>query len=287
MSEKLWTSLELIRWTTGYFEEHGIATPRLDAELLLAHALGVDRISLYTGFDKPVVGEERSLFRDLVRERAQRRVPVAYLTGRREFWSREFRVSPAVLIPRPDTETLVRAAVGLEPDRIAEIGVGSGAVSAALALERADARLVVTDCSHAALEVAAANFEALGVSDRIELLECDGLDGLEGCFDVIVSNPPYIPTAELDRLGPEIQHEPRLALDGGEDGLDMVRQLAASAPDFLAPGGSLLIEIGSGQFERVRSLMEDSGALEVVSHPDLAGIERVVQARFTERRPPQ
>jgi len=287
MNERLWTSLDLIRWTTDYFEEHGISTPRLDAELLLAHALGVDRMALYTGFEKPVQGEERGRFRELVRERAERRVPVAYLTGRREFWSREFQVNPHVLIPRPDTETLVRAAAGLEPDRIAEIGVGSGAVSAALALERPEATLVVTDCSRAALEVAASNFEALGLADRMELLECDGTDGLEGCFDVVVSNPPYIPTAELDLLGPEVHHEPRLALDGGEDGLDLVRQLARSVPDFLVPGGSLLIEIGIGQFERVRALMQDSGALEVVAHLDLAGIERVAQARFSEGRSPR
>jgi len=282
VTDKVWTPVELVRWTTGYFKENGIPSARLDAELLLACALGVERIELYTGFDRPVEVAERDRFRALVRERAQNRRPVAYLTGVREFWSRPVRVDERVLIPRPDTELLVREAIALAPARVAEIGVGSGAVLMALALELADAELSGTDLSASALEVARANLEAAGVLDRCRLVEGDLAAGLDGPFDVVVSNPPYVPTADLAGLGPEVQHEPALALDGGPDGLDVVRGLAKCAPSLVAPGGTLLIEIGVGQAEPAAELLAGAGARSVRTCLDLAGIPRVVAASFGE-----
>ena len=277
MSGRVWTPLDLVRWTTGYFKEHGVASPRLDAEVLLAFVLGVERIELYTAFERPVELAERERFRGLVRERAQKRRPVAYLTGAREFWSRTFRVDESVLMPRPDTETLVREAVAREPRRILEVGVGSGAVCGALALELPEAEIVGTDISESALEVARENLASLGVAERCELRRADLVSG--GDFDVLVSNPPYVPTAELAGLDPEVLHEPRSALDGGADGLDVIRRLVEAAPKVLRRGGWLLLEIGAGQGPRVGALMEASGFSNAVLCLDLAGVERVAAAR--------
>ncbi len=277
MSDRVWTPLDLVRWTTGYFKENGVPSPRLDAEVLLAFVLQVERIELYTAFERPVEPAERERFRELVRERAQKRRPVAYLTGVREFWSRTFRVDESVLIPRPDTETLVREAVAREPRRILEVGVGSGAVCGALALELPEAEIVGTDISESALEIARENLASLGVAERCELRRADLVSG--GDFDALVSNPPYVPTAELAGLDPEVLHEPRSALDGGADGLDVIRRLVEAAPKVLRPGGWLLLEIGAGQAPRVSALLEASGFEDTVLCLDLAGVERVAAAR--------
>ncbi len=277
MSGRVWTALDLVRWTTGYFKEHGIPSPRLDAEVLLAFVLRVERIELYTAFERPVESAERERFRELVRERAQKRRPVAYLTGVREFWSRTFRVDESVLIPRPDTETLVREAVAREPRRILEVGVGSGAVCGALALELPEAEIVGTDISESALEIARENLASLGVAERCELRRADLVSG--GDFDLLVSNPPYVPTAELAGLEPELLHEPRAALDGGADGLDVIRRLVEAAPKVLRRGGWLLLEIGAGQGSRVGALMEAAGFENTALCLDLAGVERVAAAR--------
>ncbi len=282
MSAPALTPLELVSRTAGYFERHGIDRPRLDAEVLLAHVLGLSRIDLYVHFERPVSPDERDRYRELVRSRARDRMPVAYLTGEQEFWSRPFRVTPEVLIPRPETELLVRCAADLRPRRVAEIGTGSGAVAVALACELPGAEIVAVDCSEAALEVARQNLERLGVADRVTLLCGNCTDPLAGTFDVLVSNPPYVPSEVLAGLEPEVRHEPRLALDGGPDGLDLLRRLAESAPA-LVPGGWLLLEIGCGQAEAVTSLLRDAGALEVAAEKDLAGIERVMRARFPGR----
>lgn len=277
MSERIWTTVDLVRWTTGYFKEHGVPSPRLDAEVLLAFVLGVERIELYTAFDRPVEAPERERFRELVRERAQKRRPVAYLTGRREFWSRSFRVDESVLIPRPDTETLVRETLARQPRRILEVGVGSGAVCGALALELPLAEIVGTDVSQPALEIARDNLAKLGVAERCTLHCADGTVG-QG-YDALVSNPPYVPSAVLAALGPEVQHEPRVALDGGADGLDVIRRLLEVAPSALRPGGWLLLEVGAGQAPQVALMMQAAGLEDPVPCPDLAGIERVVAAR--------
>ena len=279
MSAPALTPLELVSRTAGYFERHGIDRPRLDAEVLLAHVLGLSRIDLYVHFERPVGAGERDRYRELVRSRARDRVPVAYLTGEQEFWSRPFLVTPEVLIPRPETELLVRCAADLAPRRVAEVGVGSGAVAGALACELPEAEIAAVDCCEAALAVAAENLERLGVADRITLLCGNCTEPLSGTFDLLVSNPPYVPTDALAGLQPEVRHEPRLALDGGPDGLDLVRRLAERAPA-LVPGGWLLLEIGCGQTAAVADLLRDAGACEVAVEKDLAGIERVMRARF-------
>jgi release factor glutamine methyltransferase len=274
-----WKPLVLVSRTSRYFEERGVESPRLDAELLLAHALGVSRLELYLDFERTVAGDALERYRSLVAARARERVPVAYLTGQREFWSRAFRVTRDVLIPRPDTELLVRVVKDLAPRRIAEVGVGSGAVIGTLACELPDAELVGIDCCEAALAVAHENLKDLGIAERVALARGDGPEALAGRFDALVSNPPYVPTGDLEGLEPELGHEPRLALDGGPDGLDLVRRLVAAAPA-LVPGGSLVLEIGLGQAPEVRTLLENSGASDLETHRDLGGVERVVSARF-------
>lgn len=282
MSEPVWTPLALVRWTVDYFQTHGVPAPRLDAELLLAHALGQKRIDLYLGFDRPVATADRERYRELVKRRAVERVPVSYLTGTREFWSMSFRTTPDVLIPRPETETLVRVAVELGPERVVEVGTGSGCVAAAIAAELPDARVLAVDSSAEALAVARHNLEAHDLASRVELRLALGLSGVHGSFDTVISNPPYIPSGELAGLPDEVRHEPRLALDGGPDGLAVVRQLIEEAPERLAPGGSLVLEVGSGQARVVEELLLARGASRVDIHRDLAGKERVVASRFGE-----
>lgn len=282
MSAEDWKLMDLVRWTTEFFKQHDIPSARLDAELLLAHVLELKRMDLYLAFDQPVAAGDRARYRELVRRRAKERWPVAYLTGVREFWSMEFRVTPDVLIPRPETETLVRVAVDLKPRRVVEFGVGSGCVSAALARELPDAEIVALDCSLAALEVARQNLADLGFGERVALVEGTGLADLAGPFDLVVSNPPYIPAREIDGLAPELLHEPRIALDGGPDGLHAVRRLCLEAPAALERPGYLALEIGFGQADAVLELLRAAGAAVVETFPDLAGIPRVVLGRFLE-----
>ena len=280
MRDASWTPLELLRWTTGYFEKHAIPSPRLDAELLLAHVLEVKRIDLYLRFEEAVDEASRSRFRELVQRRAGERVPVAYLTGRREFWSLGLEVTPDVLIPRPETETLVQAILDLAPARWADVGTGSGAIAAAVSLERPDCRAVAVDCSQAALGVARANLKRLDVLDRVELCEGDGVAPLEGLFDVIASNPPYIPSAELESLPPEVRSEPAEALDGGPDGMRVIAALVRDAPAKLEAPGHLVLEVGAGQAREVEQRLQGAGASAVEVRKDLAGIERVVIGTF-------
>lgn len=282
MSGESWTRMELIRWTADFFKQHGVPSSRLDAELLLAHTLGAKRMDLYMTFDQPVADAERARFRELVRRRAKERCPVAYLTETREFWSLPFRVTPDVLIPRPETELLVRTAVDLKPRRVVELGVGSGCVSAALARELPDAEIVAIDCSPAALEIARENLTRLGLAERVTLVEASGVAGLDGPFDLVLSNPPYIPQADLAGLAPELAHEPRVALDGGPDGLHVMRQICAEAPGVLERPGWLALELGIGQAAVVAELLRAAGAAEVETYDDLAGITRVITARFAE-----
>jgi release factor glutamine methyltransferase len=275
-----WTPLALVRWTAEYFARHGIATPRLDAELLLAHVLGARRIDLYLRFEEAIGETERARYRELVRQRGEQRIPVAYLTGTREFWSLPLEVSDRTLIPRPETETLVRAVVDLAPERFADVGTGCGAIAAAVALELPGATGVATDVSPDALAVAARNFERLGVAARVEVREGSGLSVLPGGLDVIAANPPYVRSGEIEGLPAELHHEPRLALDGGEDGLLVTAELIQQAPAKLRPGGSLALEVGRGQAPAVERAMRDAGAADVRIHKDLAGIERVVVGTF-------
>jgi release factor glutamine methyltransferase len=277
-----WTTLELVRFTTAYFSERGVASARLDAEVLLAHVLGCRRLDLYVQFDRPADPDERARYRALIRRRTDERVPVAYLIGEREFWSQRLRVTPDVLIPRPETEVLVRAVLDrlpAGPRRVADVGTGSGAIAAALALERPDLEIVAIDVSEAALAVAEENFRALGVHGRVAVCHAPLLETAPTPFDAIVSNPPYIPTATLAGLAPELHHEPRMALDGGADGLGVLRALAASACRSLRPSGLIAFEVGAGQAATVSGLLAAAGAVDHETVRDLAGVERVVCAR--------
>jgi release factor glutamine methyltransferase len=284
--ERTWRVLDLLTWTKEHFAAKGIETPRLDAELLLAHALGCDRLRLYVEFEKPVTPEERGAFRALVRRRAEERVPVAYLTGAREFWSLPLTVTPDVLIPRPDTETLIDAVLARLPDRQAEIsvldlGTGSGAIALALARELPRARLTASDISTAALAVARKNAEALGLAERVRFLAGDGFAPVAGeRFDAIVSNPPYLAEAEAAGLAPELRHEPALALFAPGDGTALLHRIAAEAGALLRPGGLLALELAPPQAEGVTQSLATAGFGQIVEHRDLAGRVRALSGTW-------
>ncbi len=285
MTEKRWSVLELLRWTTDYFRAKGIDTARLDAEILLGFALGSDRLRLYLDFEKPVLPEERTRFRELVKRRAEERVPVAYLTGVREFWSLTLAVTPDVLVPRPETETLVEAVLAELPDVEAEstafdLGTGSGAIALALAKERPKLRVVAGDISPAALAVAERNATTHGLADRVRFVAGDGFASVLGeRFDVIVSNPPYLAEAEAGSLAPELAHEPRAALYAGPDGGALLRKIICEAPMFLAPGGLLALELSPEQADEMTQCLERGGYEGPKLHRDLGGRPRVVTAR--------
>jgi release factor glutamine methyltransferase len=282
-----WTVLELLRWTQGHFAGRGIETARLDAECLLAHALGVERLRLYVDFDKPVGEAERAAFRELVRRRAGERIPVAHLVGLREFWSLPLRVTPDVLVPRPETETLVTAGLdlvaGAASPRVLDLGTGSGAVALALARELPGARVTATDTSAAALKLAQENAERLDLAERIRFLEGDWLEPVvTERFDLVVSNPPYVAEAERPRLAPELAHEPPGALFAGPDGLAALRRLTAGVGSVLEPRGAVAFELDPRQAAAVAGWLRDAGFAEVAVHRDLAGRPRVVSGRRGE-----
>jgi release factor glutamine methyltransferase len=287
---RTWTVLELLRWTTDYFAQRGIETPRLDAECLLAGALGVDRMRLYIDFDKPASPAERDRYRALVKRRAAERVPVAQLVGHKEFWSFPLEVTADVLSPRPDTETLVSAALDLLPDREAEarvldIGTGSGAVALAIARERPKVHVVATDVSAAALAVAQRNACELGVGDRLQFVEGSLFEPVaNGQFDLVVSNPPYVAESERQQLAPEFAHEPEVALFAGPDGLSVLRELVARVTPFLTPGAGFAVELAPAQAQIVARWCGEAGLRDVTIHRDLANRDRVVSAR--DARPP-
>ena len=286
MAHEVWTIGSILSWTQGYFTEKGIETPRLDAEVLLSHVLKKERIYLYVHFDEPLEKEELAAFRKAVAERA-RRVPTAYITGRREFMGLDFAVSSATLIPRPDTEILVEAAIerlgrlaenGRKPLRFADIGTGTGAIAlSVLKYASEDVAADVVDISGAALAIARENAERLGLCACVHFHEGDLLAPLEdAAFDAILSNPPYIPDGDIESLAPEVQgYEPLLALKGGADGMDFYARLLLEAPRVLRAGGFLALEAGIGQAQKIRALAKEPwGDVEIL--PDLAGIERVV-----------
>jgi release factor glutamine methyltransferase len=281
-----WTVRRVLDWTIGYLKEHGSESARLDAEVLLAHARNCKRIQLYTDYDAVLPDDVRARMRGLVKRRAAAE-PVAYLVGHREFFSLDFEVTRDVLIPRPDTETLVVEALELlKPvanSRILEIGTGSGCIAVSLAVNRREARVVATDTSPAALAVASRNAERHGVEDRIEFRSGDLFAPLRDReqFDLIVSNPPYVSTAEIDRLAADVrEHEPRSALDGGADGLDVIRRIVTDAAPFLAAGGWVVLECSPEQVPAVRELFGQTGYAEVRVRQDLAGRGRAVCAQL-------
>ena len=288
-----WTVLKALQWTADYFKRYRIESFRIDAEVLLAHALNCKRLDLYLRHDQPLNEDERARFRTLIQRRI-RHEPVAYIVGYKEFWSLRFQVSPAVLIPRPDTECLVEAALKNLPigeasksSDVLDLGVGSGAITVALAHERREGRYWASDCSWSAIQVARENARCHGVADRIRFFMGRWLDPVRpACaqFDIVLSNPPYIPSGDISRLSPEIQRfEPMGALDGGADGLHHIGAIIAEAHGFLKPGGLLLIEIGFDQRDAVQSLARKWDVYEpVVFHKDYGGHDRVAQLRKKE-----
>lgn len=273
---------EVLRRSTQYLEDKGSPSPRLDAELLLAHGLGMSRIELYTGHDRPLSDAELGVCRELVRRRGDRE-PVAYILGTRGFRNLDLLVDSCVLVPRPETELVVERCVellrGLESPAVLDVGTGSGAIALAIASELPGARVTATDISPAALDVAWANAVALGLT--VEMRQGDLLDGLaERRFDLIASNPPYVAEDEIEALEPEVAvHEPRLATVAG-DGLDAYRRLLPDARDHLTEGGWLIVECGAGQAGWLTEELERLGYGSVDVARDLAGIERVVSARW-------
>lgn len=269
--------------------EAGIASARLDAEVLLRHALGLTREQLIASPSLGLSEGQVRLYFELLRRRVERE-PVAYIVGRQEFWSLDFQVSQDVLVPRPETERLVEIVLEIaaqwpprRPMNILDIGTGSGAVAVSLAKELGNATIWGTDVSAQALTVARANARRHQVEKTIHFLRGDlwaALEGVDARFDLIVSNPPYVPSAEIDRLEPEVSRwEPRGALDGGVDGLDFYRRLAAGARRYLACGGALALEIGADMGPGAAKLFVESGYKGVEIFRDYAGKDRVVVAR--------
>ncbi|MEI6224673.1 MAG: peptide chain release factor N(5)-glutamine methyltransferase [Deltaproteobacteria bacterium] len=281
MTDEAWTPLRLITWTQGFFAKGGVDAPRLTAEILLAHALSCDRVRLYLDFDKPLGAPELAAFRELVRRRAAGE-PTAWLTGRREFLGHAFRVTPAVLVPRPETELLVEAALERLPPggALLDLCTGSGCIAISAALARPDARVVATELSPEALAVARENAAALGAT--VEWLPGD-LDAPVAAgerFDVVISNPPYIPSGELAGLAREVRKEPRIALDGGGDGLDTLRRIVSCAPSRLRREGLLVLEMHESHAGPLPALCLAAGFATAEVGRDLAGLPRWVLARL-------
>lgn len=276
---------EVLKAASIRLEAKNIDSPRLDAEILLAHVLKCRRLSLYVDADKNLPLEAVFRFNDLITRRIEG-VPVAYLTGFKEFMGLNFAVNENVLIPRPDTEILTEfvgeylRSLGGDVN-FADLGVGSGAICVSILKFVKSARAYAVDISEKALEVAKFNAQKFHVDDRAEFFCGDLFAPLEGrIFNAIVSNPPYIPICELETLQPEVKKEPLLALDGGEDGLNFYRRIISDAPRFLVDGGLLAVEIGINQSAAVKDLMKSAEFNDVEIFKDLAGIERVVAGRI-------
>ena len=286
-TDQPWTIKRLLDWTQNYLGQKGSESARLDTEVLLAHALDCRRIDLYTRFEEVVPEDVRGKFRELIQERVKG-CPVAYLVGRKEFFSLVFEVNRDVLIPRPDTECVVdeclRLAKTMPVPTILDIGTGSGALPIALAKQHPGAVLTATDFSTRALEVAKRNAAKLGVGERVRFLQGDLFAPIAAGekFDFILSNPPYIPTADIADLAPGVRdYEPRLALDGGPDGFAVFDRLIADARAFLKPEGYLILEIGSPQEEPARRKIESHGGYELGKTLfDSAGHPRVLRAKL-------
>jgi release factor glutamine methyltransferase len=284
-TEDSWTVLRLLNWTADFLKRKGSESPRLDAEVLLAHVLKWERVQLYTRHADEVGDRDRTTYRELIKRRAEGS-PVAYLVGKKEFFSLSLAVNSDVLIPRPDTETLVVTFLelfkGYDSPVAVDVGAGSGCIPLACVSRHRTARFHAVDLSEAALNVARKNAEALKLSDRVSFHQGDLLASVSslGPFDAIVSNPPYIATATIPTLDIGVrQYEPHLALDGGEDGLRVVSRLIEQAVPLLKLGGHLILEIGSDQELPVRDLIGSQPSLELApTIRDAANHPRVVRA---------
>jgi len=288
-SGEAWTIRRLLEWTGAFLARKGVDSPRLSAELLLAHVLKCARIRLYTDYNRVVTDEHLALYRDLVRRAAEHQ-PIAYLTGTAHFFNLEFEVTPDVLIPRPDTETLVENVIqsarlqgGLEAPRVLDLCTGCGCIAAAVACNLKAATVVATDISGAAVAVAKRNMQRLGLSDRVTVVQGDLYEALSqipdaGQFNLILANPPYIPTDRIASLDRSVRdYEPLAALDGGRDGLMVHRRILADAPRHLSRGGKVYLEIGADQAEAAIALAEQSeGLVEPRILKDYGGNPRVL-----------
>jgi release factor glutamine methyltransferase len=280
-----WTPLRLIAWTQEFFARKGVDAPRLTAEVLLASTLGCDRVRLYLDFDKPIAEPELARYRDLVRRRADGE-PTAYLVGRKDFYGRPFRVDARVLVPRPETELVLEAALASLPPAgsALDLGTGSGCLAISLALERPGARVVATDVSEEALAVARENAAALGAVVAFAHGDLWAAVHAQDRFDVVVSNPPYVPRGELASLPREVRREPCNALDGGEDGLAVLRRIVADAAAHLLPGGALCLEMHESHASELPRLCLAAGFARAEARADLAGLPRYTVAFMAGER---
>ena len=276
-----WTTLGVLDWTTQRFTEAGIAGARLEAQILLAHALGCTRMQLYTGFDKPLGDTELAAYRELIKRRLAGE-SVSYLVGETEFWGLPFHVDASVLVPRPDTETVIEVVRSLPgrdrnaPCRVLDLCTGSGVIAVALAKELPQAQIVATELSAAAAQIARKNVARNGVADRVEVREGDLFAPVRGeRFDVITANPPYIATAVLATLSLEVRREPSIALDGGVDGLVFYDRILAAATEYLLPSGALVLEHGYDQADAVRARFSAAGMQQITLVHDLGKNPRV------------
>jgi release factor glutamine methyltransferase len=269
--------LEVLRGTERYLADRGVENARLNAEHLLAHALGLKRMELYLQFDRPLTESERAPLRDLVKRRGARE-PLQHVLGTAEFHGRTFACDKRALVPRPETEQLVELALEVAKDKpaasILDIGTGSGVIALTIALELPSATLHATDLSPDALALAAENAARHALTDRIVFHQADLLPPEDAQFDLIIANLPYIPAEEIATLSPEVRRDPASALDGGADGLDLIRRLIETAPDRIAPGGALLLEIGLGQADAVNALLSARKFRDISVRPDYQNIPR-------------
>jgi len=282
----IWTIKKLLDWTADHFKKHQIDDPRLEAEILLANALGKERIKLYIDFEKEVGKQELQIFKSHIQRRIKRE-PTAYITGCQPFMSLNIKVTPDVLIPRPETELLVQEAIDIakKMDKrvlALDIGTGSGAIAVTLAKFVDQIDVYATDLSRKALDIAKENAIAHKVDKKVRLIEADIFPNEDIKFDIIVSNPPYIRTDDIKGLQPEIRdHEPVKALDGGADGMDHYRKIIGNAGPHLVANGYLILEIGEGQSENVIDIIKNRlKAKEIIAKKDLSGIERIVIAEI-------
>jgi release factor glutamine methyltransferase len=278
------TVLELLQTTTAYFGKKGVEQPRLSIEHLLADSLGKKRIELYLEFDRSLSGLELEPLREKVRRRAEGE-PLQHLLGHWDFYGRTFKTDKRALIPRPETEllvdTLLKEVTKGEPStRLVDVGTGSGVLAITLALERPELEVFALDLSEEALALARENAERLGVLDRVAFRRSDLLEGIEGPFHWVVANLPYIPTADLNGLQPEVKYDPRLALDGGKDGLTIIKRLIESVPGKIASNGMIALEIGQGQSQRVLGFLADHNYRDISIKKDYQGVERLLIARY-------
>jgi release factor glutamine methyltransferase len=277
MATAMMSLLEVLKGASDFLGKQGVESPRLNAEHLLAHVMGLKRMDLYLQFDRPLGENERAPLRDLIRKRGTG-IPLQHLLGSVEFCGRTFKSDSRALIPRPETEQLVeRALTYANLSSILDVATGSGVIPLTLALDRPESTVSATDLSLAALALASENASLLGVN-RIAFQEADLIPETFGTFDLITANLPYIPSAEIATLSREVQNDPLLALDGGRDGLDLVRRLSPMAHDHLNPGGHLLLEIGNGQSGEVMMCLAGHNYRDIIALPDYQGIPRFIEA---------